>query len=905
MRSGRSFGSMAGSEPESNWPSATYRWQLRPGAGFDQVRRRLRYLRDLGIDTLYLSPVFAARRGSPHGYDGIDPSRFDAPRGGETGFRALARAAHRSGLRLLVDIVPNHLAISLENPAWRDVLARGRRSRFARLFDIDWHRRSRGGRPQVTLPWIDRPLADAFREGAVAFEADRGRLALRVGELRLPVPRRRDRRGGADPRARGRAGPLDRDLDGANRGDTEVGLRLRGELLARLPYRLVPAQDVAEINYRRFADISDLVGVRPNEPGAFAYLHRGLLRAVRRGEIDGLRVDHVDGIAEPGAYLEQLRRAFRAADPGRRVPYLVVEKILGPRETLPADWPVAGTTGYEALTRITQVLVPRRASRRLDATYRKFCGRTRAFAEEACRARREAIAQLFPGDRAEIARRFGTEIRSGSAHRRSSGPDRFEGAVTEISAALAVYRTYLGRGRRRREDRTAIRRALAEVGTEALPVSLSRSATQLARFLIRDGRGSEYRAHPRRALERWQQWTPAVAAKGIEDTAFYRYVRFAGSNEVGGDPGRIGCALQDFHDFMTERARRYPHSLTSTSTHDTKWGEDARARFVALADLAGPWGRFALRWRTESTARPRKGRGAGPTTPTEAYLLYQAWAGTALPGRAFDASYLRRLEGFVRKASREAKEATSWRSPDLAHEAELVRFLRARAHDRRFAGFRRELDQWVRRLHYYGGFYSLAQVVLRSTVPGVPDLYQGSEGWNFSMVDPDNRRSVPFDRLHRGLRAVTPATGAIGLPPRLVASARRGVTEALKLGTTATLLRYRGAHRALFDTGDYLPIRQRAPKWSTPVHSFARRLANDWMIVSVARGLARGTHGGTVVPLGARWGHREISLPSAAPPRWRDLLTGRAPTTQGNPSAPTVLLSDLFRAMPVAVLVPA
>lgn len=888
-------------------PSATYRWQLGPGSGFDEVRRRLDYLRRLGVDTLYLSPVFAARRGSRHGYDGVDPSRIDAGRGGARSFRALVRAARRNGLYLLLDIVPNHLAATPENPAWRDVLRNGRRSRFAPLFDIDWER-SPGGGTAVAVPWLDRPLADAFRDGRVAFVRSRSGLALRCGAVRLPVPvgafRNAARRSPGGPSARrtgGRVG-AERWILAANRGDTPEGRRLRERLLAELPYRLVPWYDVAAINYRRFADITDLVGVRAESPFGFDHMHRGLLRAVRRGEVDGVRVDHVDGIADPSAYLRRLEKALRAAAPGGSRPYVVVEKVLAPGEALPSDWPVSGTTGYEVLNQITRVLIPRGAEGALDRAYRRFCtDREGSFADESYRAKRDVEDRLFPCDRAEIVRR----LLAGDPD--PTGPDlpraaeEIDATLSSVTAALRVYRTYReARPGPTRSDPWVDRAVREARRREPERFTLPGSDLVVDRLGGRVPPAGRERRVLDPARTRWRQWTAAVAAKGIEDTAFYRYVRFLGANEVGGDPASVGCPLDEFHRFMRDRARRWPHGLTATSTHDSKWGEDARARFVALSEWAAEWDRSTVRWLERTRGRARTEGSALPPSPSEEYLVYQAWAATAPPGRAFDGTYLHRLETYLRKALREAKEHSSWLHPDPVHEAQLLGCVRERAQDRRFAGFRRELVRWVERLDRLGGFYSLAQVVLRVTLPGVPDLYQGSEGWNLALVDPDNRQPVRFDRLDRLLRRSDGGSGAV--PRRLTGSARYGVREGLKLAVTSCLLRFRRDHRSLFEEGEYLPLRERAAGARDAVLAFARRRNQEWLVVVVGRGLrsVSGHRGGA--PLGTRWRGRALALPPGAPSRWKEVLTGRTVVVEG-PTRPRKLRLDrLFSDLPIAVL---
>ncbi len=898
---------MRGSTTGSGHPSATYRFQLTPRSGFDEARRRLPYLRGLGVDTLYLSPVFAARHGSGHGYDGVDPSRIDASRGGERSFRALARAARHHGLSLLVDFVPNHLATSLENPAWCDVLRNGRRSRFARLFDIDWDRHP-DRRASVSVPWLDRPLADAFRDGTVAFERTRSGVCLRCGEGRLPVPPRAIRRAvrttaaaAPGPRAR-RRGPPELDLAAANRGKSAEGLRLREALLSALDYRLVPWYDFSSINYRRFADIGDLIGVRSaSEPG-FRHLHRGLLRAVGRGEIDGVRVDHVDGIGDPRAYLRRLGSALRSAAPADRSPYIVVEKILARDEALPGSWGISGTTGYEVMVRITGVLLPRTALPELDRAYRRFCGKgTASFADEAYRAKRDVEEQLFAGDRAEIVRRLLEQEDARAPQRAATSPRTVDRVVAALTASLPVYRTYSGTERERKGSRTWLLRAAADAGRREPEVFASPECRVLLdRWRGRRRASGRHRTDRDPVHERWQQWTAAVAAKGIEDTAFYRYVRFLGANEVGGDPGTPGSSLREFHRFMAERARRWPYALTATSTHDSKWGEDARARFVALAEAAAAWRAATVRWhRSLRTLRTSRGIAPGPR-PKEEYLVYQAWAATAPPGRAFGARYIERLETYLRKAMREAKEQSSWTHPDLAHEERVLRFVRACARSPVAARFRRELDPWVRKLDRIGGFYSLGQVVLRTTLPGVPDIYQGSEGWNHAMVDPDNRRPVRFDRFARLLaRSVDERSR---LAPRILIAARRGVSEGLKVGVTACLLRFRRTHRALFAEGSYLPLWERPRRGKEPTVAFARRRGRQWVVVAVGRGFSSLSGRREAPPIARAWRGRVLPLPAGAPARWESVLTGRSVLASGPAPGSRLRLDELFSDLPVAVL---
>ena len=885
-------------------PGASYRLQLDARFGFDDARRLLPYLARLGIETIYLSPVLAARRGSSHGYDGIDPGRIDPERGGESGFHRLTRAARAQGFAVLLDIVPNHLAATPENRAWRDVLVRGPASPFADLFDIDWER-SPGGVASISLPWLEHPLAESFRRGELAFERARAGFRLRCEGVSLPIPAATGRAlarwvspaGSGHP---GRRGAGERTLARLNRGRDRSSRRARDALVRGLGYRLVPWRDRSAPNYRRFADVSDLVGVRSADPRWFDYLHRRLLRAVRDGEVDGFRVDHVDGLADPGAYLRRLRRAAERARRGtaHRPFYLVVEKILGPEEPLPKEWPVHGTTGYDDLARFSAVLIPRSAAPLLDTAYRRACpGRPTRFADVVLRARRDVERALFRPERTEIARQLRSTW-SPAGPRPSRG--ELDGTISALTATLPVYRTYLTRGTMRPEDRAVLRYALRKVrrsrGWAGSP------ATRWLGPLLREMQKSPGMRGPGGGVERWQSWMAAVAAKGGEDTAFYRYGRLLGVNEVGGDPARVGISLAEFHAFQRERARRWPHALVATSTHDTKWGEDVRARSVALAEFAEEWGRAAARWRRRHRRYIDPRGGTRAPTPEEEYRLYQVWATSAAPGEAFGASYRARLPAHLRKAAREAKEETSWQRPDRAHEARLDRFVLRLFRDASAEPFRDEMADWIRRLAWFGGYYSLAQTVLRNTVPGVPDLYQGSEAFNLSLVDPDNRRPVRFDRLARWLDSIDGRAEGGSVPVGLRPRGRQAPSAKLKIAVTAALLRFRAGHRPLFDAGEYLPLRERPPPGREPVLGFARRQGGEWVVTVVGRGLRRVALDGRRPPTGPAWEGRHLVLPPDAPVDFRDLLFGRQVRAGPRGGRTALPLDRALADLPVAVL---
>jgi (1->4)-alpha-D-glucan 1-alpha-D-glucosylmutase len=869
------------------FPSATYRLQLTPSFGFEEVRRLLPYLERLGVDTLYLSPILAARSGSQHGYDGIDPGRVDSARGGQRGFDRLARSAERRGMRLLLDIVPNHLAASLENPAWREVLRCGPGHPLAPIFDIDWHR-TPDGHPAVVLPWLDRPLREAFVLGRLKFEFVDHELVLRSDHGPLPTSSRSRRRWSTWRRSAPPGGDRT-DLARLSLGGTPTDFARRQQLLADQWYRLVPWWDFAAINYRRFFDVSELVGVRSDRVLGFEYTHRWLRRAVRSPAIVGVRVDHVDGLEDPARYLRRLGRMLANASTASKKPYVVVEKILAHDESLPEDWEVAGTTGYEALDRMTEVLIAPDSFRSLDRAYRtNVAGAPRSYRTASFRAKREVAERSFPAERGELARRLAP--RAVSADSRTTPALDLEPALVAATSALGVYRTYAVRGRRRPSDDAAVRAAVER----ARRVDRRRAVGAGLDAFERAWASDPPDRRPRREfVPRWQQWSSALAAKGGEDTALYRFPRALALNEVGSDPDHLSCSLSEFHRFMADRALRWRHALTATSTHDTKWGEDARARLIALSEWPAPWGRDVGRWRCRNRRfREGEGRGRGPS-PAEEYRLYQTLLATWPGPSGLDERFVDRMLSHTEKAAREAKLGTSWTRPNPEFEEGLRRFVRALLTDPRAEEFREEMSDWADRIAYFAAYYSLIQVVLRITVPGVPDLYQGSEGWNLSLVDPDNRRDVRFSRFVRWAQAVDfhRARTARG-PPR----------ERDKFELTARLLRFRREHPATFGSGSYLPLGEATGGPPAPVLAFARTSASEGLIVVVGRGLARTSRFLAVPPLGPLWGPRRLILPSKLPRRWNDLVSGRPIRSVVEGHRVVLPLKELFGKSPMAVL---
>jgi (1->4)-alpha-D-glucan 1-alpha-D-glucosylmutase len=740
-------------------PRSTYRVQVRPGFDLSATAGLAGYLADLGVTHLYSAPLLAAVPGSEHGYDVVDPGRVNPELGGAAGLEALVEALRDKGLGLVVDIVPNHLGVAVPalNPAWWSLLRDGPASPYASWFDVDWSR----GRIVVPI------LGDGHGPAQLSIVDNE----LRYFEHRYPL------------------------APGTLGGSPE-------QVHARQHYELVSWRRAnTELNYRRFFAIADLAAVRVERPEVFAAMHAEILRWCEAGWVSGLRVDHPDGLRDPAGYLRRLR----AAAPGA---WLVVEKVLEAGEELP-DWPVHGTTGYEALREVCGVFV--------DPAGRRAYPSRVSWDETARTAKAQAATTLLA-----------TELRR-LTH---LVPDLAEAGevLAELAADLPVYRTYLPDGERFLTEALArARKRRPDLPFDALEPRLRDPGDELA--------------------VRFQQFTGAVQAKGVEDTAFYRFTRFIALAEVGGAPDRFGVSPEEFHAAARHRLERWPTSMTTLSTHDTKRSEDVRARLAVLSELPEEWHSAVARWSSLS-----RGRLADPDL---AALVWQTVAGAWPIPRE-------RLREYVRKAGREAAVHTSWASPGTDFEFSLLELVNSIYDDPQLSS---DVSAFVARLTPYGWVNALGQKLVQLLMPGVPDTYQGTELWDNSLVDPDNRRPVDFAtgrallaRLDAGWRPPVDASGAVKL---LVTS------RALRLRRDRELTGYapvwaRGpaaAHVLAFDRGGVIAVATRLPL-----------------------GLAR--RGG--------WAGTSLPLPSGT---WSDRLTG---TRFSGPGAP---LDGIMARYPVALLV--
>ena len=908
-------------------PIATYRLQLSAGFGFDAAAALVPYLKALGVSHLYASPFLEARPGSPHGYDIVDHNALNPELGGEAGFARLSQALARADLGLILDFVPNHVGVGgADNSWWLDMLEWGAASPHARSFDVDWNAPSSRGR--VLLPILARPYGEALEAGDIAlkFAASDGSFSAGYFQHRLPIrpelyPRLIHRIVAAAGAQQGAAGGRLLELaarhPGRSREDAaalkralahskdaadliERGLqayrpepgdpaRLRAldRLLQRQHYRVAHWRLAAtEGNYRRFFDISDLAGLRIEDGETFAAVHRLVLRLIRDGRLHGIRIDHVDGLADPAGYCRSLQRAVQEAR-GKVEPafYVVVEKILGDGEALPALEGVAGTTGYEWLNAIARVLVEERGLCALERYRQRIPGNAADFAEMLRDARRSVLENLFA---AELDRLVRLLVRIAAGHRRSRDFSR-----TALAAALRhyllhfpVYRTYVSREGASAADRAVIARTIGRAkvdlrGTEHIFDFLQDALTL---DLAAPGNPGYSRTRVREFATRVQQLTGPLMAKALEDTACYRHLRLLAFNEVGGDPAAPALPIAEFHRRMAARARDAPFGMTATATHDTKRGEDARARLLALSELADEWIEEVNAWSEINARFLACIEGTPAPSPGHQYLLYQALLG-AWPLAGPDASFVGRIEAYAVKAAREGKLETSWLDPNEAYERALTAFVRAILDPAGSAAFLASFQAFARRVALLGALDGLAQLTIKAMIPGVPDFYQGTELWDLSLVDPDNRRAVDFSARQASL-------AALAAEPDWQLLQDRWEDGRVKLALTRRLLALRHAHASLLGDGDYAPVRLDG-EHREHVLAFARRRGREALIVAVGRHFCRFTDGGRRWPRGAAW-HAHLVADGFG--SIRDLLVPRDFSRREIP------LAELFATMPFAVL---
>ena len=929
-------------------PHSTYRLQFGPHFSFDDARAIVPYLARLGIGHLYASPYLKARPGSEHGYDVVDPNALNPEIGTPAQHGALCDALRAHGLGHILDFVPNHMGVGgTENPWWQHVLEWGEASPFSTYFDIDWRPLRAEMRGKVLVPFLGDYYGYVLERGELVptFDAETGTFSIAYFERRFPIAAASygEFLAGAVPHRAGAAWPL-RALAAEFEGATqERTAELKAELAsvardpairqaidaALAPYRVVPGDPAAtdrldallqrqhyrlaywrvsadEINYRRFFDINDLAGLRVEDAEVLAQTHRFIFELIESGRIQGLRIDHIDGLFNPGGYCTLLQdRAEALGHPQ----YLVVEKILARFETLREDWRIDGSTGYDFMNEVCALFVDAKAELAFDRIYRRFAGIGVNFDQFAYRAKKDIMRSTLASELEVLATMLD---RIAENDRRSSDYtfNVLKDAIVETIASFPVYRTYVTSERVEDEDRTYLAwatgaaRKRSELGDERVFTFLESALT----VTLPEQSPNYDRREVLRFAMKFQQYTGPVMAKAVEDTAFYRYVRLLALNEVGGDPRRFGTTVEAFHRQGAARAAAHPHALLATATHDHKRGEDVRTRIAALSEMPGLWERSIRRWnRLNDRRKTVLDDGRAPTENDE-YGLYQVLLGTFpaewlgippddLDRAALDA-YVERIQNYLRKALREAKFRTSWSNPNVAYEDAALGFVRDILTPERSGTFFGELQSLARECATVGALSSLAQTTLKLTVPGVPDIYQGCEFWDLSLVDPDNRRPVDYALRTRTLDALAErvAGGEIAaLASDLLAAWPDGRVKAY---VTWRLLQLRRERPAAFGGSSYAPL-ETTGKFGDHVVAFLR----DDIVVVVPR-LVRRLMARDGAPLRIAFGNERVRLPASAPRRFVDRFTGKSIEAASEPAGGFLNVPDILRDFPVAVLVP-
>jgi (1->4)-alpha-D-glucan 1-alpha-D-glucosylmutase len=962
---GRPVGATPGRPPVS-----TYRLQFHRGFTFADATVVVPYLARLGITDCYASPYLKACAGSTHGYDICDHTQLNPEVGSDATYEQFSAVLTAHGMGHVADVVPNHMAADEgSNAWWRDVLENGPSSPYAAFFDIDWSPVKTELQDKVLLPILGDPYGAVLERGELRLDVADGVFRLHYFEHNLPVnPRQlmqvlthdldtlRRRLGETDPQlieylsiitalrnlpayietdpqrmgerqrekevARER---LHRLLTGAPHIAAHVAAAVRAfngvpgypesfdrlhALLELQAYRLAFWRTAAhEINYRRFFDINQLAGIRMNEPAVFDAAHRLLLRLIGRGAITGLRIDHIDGLYAPGDYLERLQAEIgaRCGSTGRF--YVAVEKILSPGETLSDAWPVAGTSGYDFLNDVNGLFVDRRKRRILERIYRRFSRQQSSFGDLAYAGKKHITDTSMASELNVLAHAL-NRLSERDRHTRDFTLNSLRDALQEVIACFPIYRTYVTPGGSSEDDRRAVATAVRRA-RHRNPTTEPSIFEFVRRALLPDpaaaGVPEEYRDIAAFAM-RFQQYTGPVQAKGIEDTAFYRYNVLLSLNDVGGDPAAYGTDTADFHAANRRRRERWPLGMLATSTHDTKRGEDVRARLNVLSEIPAEWGHLVSAWARLNNASRSIVDGVPAPSRNDEWLFYQTlvgvWPPTAPDDALPDAQLVDRVRDYLLKAAREAKVHTSWITQNQGYEAAVARFVERTLTGPAARRFLASFTPFQRRVARLGMINSLAQIVLKVASPGVADFYQGSELWDLHLVDPDNRRPVDYATRQQILTDLEPLLAR----PERADAVRQLLMHwpdgRIKLFVTASALRLRRQFPAVFLDGTYEPLDAVGDR-AEHVVAFARRSGSDSVLAVVPRLVTELTSETRLLPIGEEsWGETTLFLPAhlRAMQYW-NLFTGDKLQGRADGSRSTIPLASVLTTCPVALLV--
>ncbi|MEW5803160.1 MAG: malto-oligosyltrehalose synthase [bacterium] len=940
-------------------PVSTYRLQFTPSFGFKKAREIIEYLSQLGISDIYASPIFKARKGSLHGYDVVDPNQLNPELGTMKDFEELTHEVKTKNLGWIQDFVPNHMAFDSENQMLMNVLENGQGSEYFDFFDIEWaypYEPTISGR--VLAPFLGRLYGETLERGEIQLRYDENGFTVNYYNLRFPLlvetyvdvlTHNHGLR-----KLKRKLGKFHSDFikllgvlyslktlssrdEGGERSDQVAFIKgmlweiyTQNEDVRRVidenitifngqkgrPESFNPLDDLLEkqlfrlsfwkvaneeINYRRFFNINELISLRMEEKNVFHSYHSLILGLLRNGRFTGLRVDHLDGLYNPVEYLERLKEEIGET-------YLVVEKILNLKEELLSSWPVQGTTGYDFLNHLNELFCEGKNAKKFQKIYADFTGMNAPYEKLLNHKKRLIIEKNMAGDvdglarllkRISIKDRYGSDITLNSLKK----------AIVELFALFPIYRTYISYSVFNISDRLYVSETISKARKKE--PDLIYEFNFIEKFLLLDFRDSQTDEEKKEWINftmRFQQLTGPLMAKGLEDTTFYVYNRLLALNEVGGDPSQFGVTKKEFHDFNQKRAGFWPYSLNATSTHDTKRGEDNRARINVLSEIPVEWeGRIKLWSKINKSKKPPSSNGNAPDRNDE-YLLYQTLMGAYPFDESEVAGLLGRIKNYIIKAIREAKVHTAWIEPDTEYENAFTAFIDGILEPSEQNPFLKEFLPFQRKVAFYGIFNSLSQTLIKITSPGVPDFYQGTELWDFSLVDPDNRRPVDFDRRKELLARIrdTREEDIPGLINELLSTKEDG---RIKLFLIYQALRARGAWRNIFQKGDYFPL-DTGGKFKDHLVVFARKMpqdgpatarrGNSWAI-TIAPRLLTSIVKENEYPIGRMvWNDTCLTLPNGCPSLWKDAITGQPIEIE---SSQTMLAGDVLKYFPAALLI--
>jgi (1->4)-alpha-D-glucan 1-alpha-D-glucosylmutase len=922
-------------------PLVTYRIQFNSDFDFQAAQAIVPYLKELGVSDLYASPIFTARKGSTHGYDVVNPQEINPELGGIEKFDELIQVLKKYEMGWLQDIVPNHMAFDSQNKMLVDVLENGSDSEFHNFFDINWDHHYADLRGRVLAPFLGKFYGDCLESGELQVHYEEGGLSLHYYDLKFPLRIEsyiqilnhdlgvlREKLGREDPNFVKLLGVLyavkyiPSGEEGRERYDQIVFIKrmlwdlwndcpeirefiennikllngepgnsesfarldaLLSEQFFRLAYWKVGNE---ELNYRRFFTVNDLISMRVEDQNVFDQTHQFIFELVQNGKITGLRVDHIDGLYNPAQYLIRLRE---------NVPdtYVVVEKILEENEELPLNWSIQGTTGYDYMTKVNNLFCQRTSQSEFDAVYYAFVGRATAYESLTDENKRMIIGKHLAGDIDNLAHLL---KRLSVRHRYASDFTMYglKRALVEVLALFPIYRTYISREGSRKADQDCMKQLLAKA-KEKTPNSAN-ELHFMEKFLLLefdDSLTEEDKSLWLDFLMRLQQYTGPLMAKGVEDTVMYIYNRLISLNEVGSNPGHFGISSEDFHTFNYDRCTQWPHTMSATATHDTKRGEDARARINVLSEIPHEWEEHLKQWHQINEPLKTAVEGLDVPDRNDEYFFYQTLIGS-LPFKSEEfPSFVDRLKAYLVKAIREAKVHTNWIRPDNDYEDAFINFAESVLKESDDNLFLQSFLPFQQKIQHYGICNSLSQTLLKFASPGVPDIYQGSELWDLSMVDPDNRRPVDFNKRSEFLKKIKSKKNTLKLIEELLKAPEDG---RLKLFLIHQVIQARRAHAELFQRGGYQKLTILG-SMKEHVVAFARDLGDMRAIAVVPRFLTQVVKEGEY-PVGEQvWQETRILQPPGSSSIWLDAITGQE--VQGND---TLWLKEILSHFPVALL---